>query len=157
MSNSLVAPNYYLKVMTEEEKKEFENQLKYEKLKVYWRLLETSVWERYKILPVTSSLAATLLIVATFNKELLPVTPFIKILLAILLLLIAASLMGFLHAVRKAEIHAREVIKKIEENQNLEKEKTGLLNYLPHVISWLLAIVVIIITGLILGISFNLK
>jgi hypothetical protein len=143
--------------MTEEEKKEFERQLKYERLKVYWRLFETSVWERYKILPATASLAATLLIVATFNKELLPVTPFIKILLAILLLLIPTSVMGYLFAVREAEVHARDAEKKILDDQSLKEEKAGLLNYLPHIISWLLAIVVVIITGLILEVSFNLK
>jgi len=144
--------------MTPEEKQQLEREMMKARLEVYFKLLENSVWERYKTLPTVSTLAATLLVVATFNEKLLPITPFIKILLAILLLLIPASLVAFLHSLHKAEIHSREKIAEITEDKDWkDKVKPGLQNYIPWIITAIFSVVILIVTFLILGGSFNLQ
>lgn len=144
--------------MTAEEKQQSDTQIKMVRLEVYSKLGETSIWERYKTLPTISTLAATLLIVATFNKDLLPITPFIKVLLAILLLLIPISLIVFLHALHQAEIHAREKIAEITDDKNWkDRIKPGMQNYMPWIITAIFSLIIVIITFLILGGSFNLK
>jgi len=150
--------NLNCKIMTAEEKQQSEIQMKLERLKVYLSLGEKSIWERYKILPTISTLAATLLVVATFNKELLPVTPFIKVILAILLLLIPVSLVAFLLALHEAETHSREKIAEITEEKNWKDNiKRGLQNFIPWIITAIFSIIIIIITFLILGGSFNIN
>ena len=144
--------------MQAEENQQLDTQIKIARLEVYSKLVETSVWERYKILPTISTLAATLLIVATFNKDLITVTPFIRIVIAILLLLIPASLIVFLYALHQAEIHAREKIAEITNDKNWKvRIKPGMQNYMPWIITTIFSLIIVIITFLILGGSFNLK
>ena len=59
--------------MNEKEKREMNLKL----LEIYHESLRGAVWERYKLLPQISALSATLLVVATFNKELLPFADYI--------------------------------------------------------------------------------
>lgn len=65
-------------------------------------LLTYSVRERLRALPTVSALAATLLVVATFNRELIPITNTVKILLSILLAVIPIGLWGFYMDLSKA-------------------------------------------------------
>ena len=77
------------------DKDEFEKLKPESKEKVIFFYLDqvlSSTRMRLKILPSVAALAATLLIIATFNKELLPLTTTVKILLSLLLLLIPISL-----------------------------------------------------------------
>ena len=65
-----------------QEKKDY---IKEERRKLYGDLLLKVVWERYKLLPQISVLAATLLIVATFNEKVIPLTNFVRLLIILFL------------------------------------------------------------------------
>ena len=115
--------------------------------KVWSNLAINSVTERYKILPLTSSLAATLLIVATFNKELIPLTIYVKFLIAILLLLIPISIWVFLITLRKDENIART---KLEEITKEKKESSRfLLDIFPYIATTILTIIILSIITII--------
>jgi len=68
-------------------------------------------------LPVVSSLAATILVVATFNKELIPMSSGIKICLIILLLMIPVSLLFYMTEVTFSIFATRKAIEEIIEQK----------------------------------------
>jgi hypothetical protein len=89
-----------------------EKQNNYERLKAQNDLFFKAVMEKFKILPTICSLAATLLVVATFNENLLPINTVVKILISILLSLISVSLFFYLFELNDL---ANKAQKKIEE------------------------------------------
>jgi len=78
------------------------------RLEIFHELLRDSVWERYKLLPQVSALSATLLVVATFGENLLPLTICVRVLLIVLLVFIPISLIGYLYEFEQAEEHAKK-------------------------------------------------
>jgi len=84
-----------------------------ERLKIHIDTLKSLLMQRVAILPIISSLSATVLIVATFNKELLPITNYIKLALIALLLLIPISLIIALSEYYVAIKNTKEAIEKI--------------------------------------------
>ncbi len=124
---------------------------------VYAEMVKNAVWERYKLLPSISSLAATLLVVATFNENLLQLTDFVKILLAILLLLIPTSLIGFLYELNASEDHAYKKMEeiasdeyKIDARPFREIIKPTFRGYMPKIITYILSAVIFALAYLIL-------
>ncbi len=99
---------------------EVDRQKKLKSVELYGDLVKHAVRERYKLLPTISALAATLLIVATFNERLLPLERPIIALLVILLLLIPASLIGYLYELHKSESHG---LNKLQEISNGTDER----------------------------------
>ncbi len=128
--------------MAEEElTKEERRQMDIERLRVYHELLNTAVWERYKLLPQVSALAATLLVVATFNESILPLTNCVRFLIAAFLLLIPISIIGYLAALHQAEKHAQKNINNISNGRPTEQMKRGLFSaHLPWVIAGILTV-----------------
>ena len=138
--------------MAEEElTKEERRQMDLERLKVYHELLNTAVWERYKLLPQISALAATLLVVATFNERILPLTNCVRFLLIAFLVLIPVSIIGYLVALHQAEKHAEKNIKNINDRRPTEQMKRGFFTaYLPWIIAGIFTILIVQIVFLIL-------
>ncbi|OGE85573.1 MAG: hypothetical protein A3J48_04625 [Candidatus Doudnabacteria bacterium RIFCSPHIGHO2_02_FULL_46_11] len=89
-----------------------EQQLQIERLKNYNTYLGNTIWARMNTFPIISSLAATLLVVATFNSNLIEPTLFVRILLSILLALIPFSLTVFYKQTDEAE---KQTVAAIEE------------------------------------------
>lgn len=119
-----------------------------EQFRLQKEVLFTAIRERFKVLPTISALAATLLVVATFNGELIPITTFVKIILAILLLIIPISLFGYLWELKKAEDKAVlwfEKYSKMSERSFFE----SILAYLPWIVFCILSLTIISITALI--------
>lgn len=85
---------------------------KLEHIKAQSQFLIAATSSKDEAVLVISSLAATLLVVATFNKDLLPLTNLVKFLISILLALIPISL--FTH-LRSADRTAEKAVKNIEE------------------------------------------
>jgi|SRR3989344_1969919 len=119
-----------------------------EQFRLQKEILFTAIRERFKILPTISALAATLLVVATFNPNLILVTDFVKIILAILLLIIPISLFGYLWELKMAEDKA---IKWFEKYGKLNERSyfESILAYLPWIVFCILSFTIISITVLI--------
>lgn len=119
-----------------------------EQFKVQKEILFTAIRERFKILPTLSALSATLLVVATFNPELISVTILVKVILAILLLIIPISLFGYLFELKDAEDKAREWFERFGQL----KRKTNFMTmvaYLPWTMFCLLSLMIVLIVILI--------
>lgn len=125
-------------------------------LKSYLDIFLSSVSKRMQVLPSISALAATLLIVATFNEKLLPINLLVKFLLSLLLILIPASLFFYNEDLKRAQ---RNSIKSINDyfGEDLTKEMkkdcfdkvTGLF---PDIAIWIITLVII---GLLIMIWIN--
>lgn len=112
-----------------------------------------TVWERFKLLPQISALSATLLIVATFNKKILPLTHLVLVLLMVLLILIPISLIGYLVELRKSEDHARKSIIRIGGDEDPLPVKSNYFTaYLAYIV---VAIISVAILFLILSIMVD--
>ncbi|HBB56507.1 TPA: hypothetical protein DCZ57_00540 [Patescibacteria group bacterium] len=118
-------------------------QMNLERLRVYHELLNMAVWERYKLLPQISALAATLLVVATFNERILSLTNYVRFLLVAFLVLIPVSIIGYLVALHQAEKHAKKNIENISDCQSTKKMERGLFTaYLPWIIAGIFTILI---------------
>ena len=135
--------------MTEDEEEKMRGERSIERAKS----IQTIVWERYKLLPQISALAATLLVVATFNKEAIPLTNLVRFLLIIFLLLIPVSLMGYLWALHRAKKHAFKEWQEIYENLVVPYKKlTGIdrvLALLPDLIGGFISLAILVIVFLV--------
>ena len=120
------------------------NEAEKEQFRVQKEILFTAIRERFKVLPTISALAATLLVVATFNSELIPITDFVKIILAILLSIIPVSLFGYLWELKKAEDKA---VKWFEQYGKLDKR-----SYFEYILAYLRWIVFCIFSLIIVSI-----
>lgn len=129
-----------------------------EQVKNNTELLNWAVRERFKTLSTVSALAAMLLIIATFNERLIPLTDFVRILLSVLLFIIPLSLCALLYELYKAESHSidkiKEAIKKVggpDISDKIEKEirKSIIRGLLPWFINGILSLAVLIIIVLI--------
>ena len=119
-----------------------------EQFRVQKEILFTAIRERFKVLPTISALAAMLLVVVTFNPELIPVTAFVKVILAILLLIIPISLFGYLWELKNAEDKA---VKWFEKYGKLDKRSyfETILAYLPWIMFCVFSLMIASITILI--------
>ena len=119
-----------------------------EQFRLQKEILFTAIRERFQVLPTISALSATLLVVATFNSELIPTTDFVKIILAILLLIIPVSLFGYLWELKMAEDKA---IKWFEQYGKLDKRNRfeSILAYLGWFIFCILSLIIVSIIFLI--------
>jgi len=128
--------------MDEKEKKE----MNLKRLGIFHQLLHDSVFERYKLLPQISALSATLLVVATFNEKLLPLTGCVRVLLIILFALIPISLIGYVWELKRAEEHSSENIKRIGDGQDtIQQGKNLLTAYLPWFVTAIISVAIIFI------------
>ena len=128
--------------MDEKDKRE----MNLKRLEVFHQLLHDSVFERYKLLPQISALSATLLVVATFNEKLLPLTNCVRVLLIILLALIPISLIGYVWELKRAEEHSSENIKRLGDGQETIQQKQNLFTaYLPWFVTAVISVVIIFI------------
>lgn len=119
-----------------------------EQFRVQKEILFTAIRERFQVLPTISALSATLLVVATFNPELILVTTFVKVVLAILLLIIPFSLFGYLWELKKAEDKA---VKWFEKYGKMGERSRfdSILAYLPWIMFCALSLMIVSITILI--------
>ena len=78
-----------------------------------WAIYKEASLARFRILPAISSLATALLVVATFNPELLPLTTSVKIILSMLLLLMPVSLFIYLEEANEAAINGAQAIESV--------------------------------------------
>lgn len=132
--------------MTSEEKRE----MNLKRLEVFHQLLYDSVFERYRLLPQVSALSATLLVVATFNEKLLPLTNCVRALLIILLTLIPISLIGYVWELKRAEEHSSENIKRLGNGQETMQQNRNLFTaYLPWFVTAIISVVIILIIFLV--------
>ena len=128
--------------MDEKEKRE----LNLKRLEVFSHLLHDSVFERYKLLPQISALSATLLVVATFNESLVPLTNFVRVLLIILLTLIPVSLIGYIFEISRSEKHSSENIERLGNGQEPIQQNRNLYTaYLPCLVVASISMVIICI------------
>lgn len=128
--------------MDEKEKRE----MRLKQLEIFHQLGYDAVFERYKLLPQISALSATLLVVATFNEKLLPLTNFIRVLLMILLALIPICLVGYAWVLKRVEEHALRNIERISEGQETIPQKQNLITaYLPWFVTIVISVVIFIV------------
>lgn len=136
------------------------NQEKFERVKCQMDILKDIINNKLGILSIIAALAAALLVVATFNNQLLEITFFVKCLLIVLLLLIPLSLWAQLIDLTMAEKDSRKIMGEIigidveEIIKNNRKEKGILGRITLHVISWMPWGILSILTIVILMIAF---
>lgn len=90
-------------------------------------LLKEAALERLRFLPGVSSLAATLLVIATFNNQLLRLTDFVKVLISLLLLLIPFSIFFYLYEINETLNEAQKNLEKELGKKLISKDKKILL------------------------------
>lgn len=107
-------------------------------------LLLLATAERHKTLPIISSLCAMLLVVATFNTNLLSVTFLFKVLLSILLFLIPISLFLYLADFNKLANKVEKLLK--DEIGDWRGDSTcweKITAYFPWIGTFILSLVII--------------
>lgn len=121
-----------------------------ETIKIWSELASTSSREKYKTLPTVCSLAATLLIIATFNEKLIPLTDYVRTLITSLLILIFISLWGFLYLLYRDEKVARTHLEKItKEKMRYNGISHLILDIFPYIIAVIFTCIIIAIILLI--------
>ncbi|MDD5551601.1 MAG: hypothetical protein PHI88_00330 [Candidatus Pacebacteria bacterium] len=114
-----------------------------------FHLFKESVLGRLNFSIIVSTLSATLLIVATFNKELIPVNDFTKTLLTILLLLIPSGLFLYLYELNQTGVDSAKALKK-EINEDLKQRKKNIFLWFSVYFPWIgLAIISFVIFSII--------
>ncbi len=131
-----------------------EQQEKLERFKIHLNSLWDLLGEKSSILTVISSVSAAILIIATFNPNLLPITTGFKIVITILLALIPTSLLFHLLEIFSAINNTNEAIKKMigpqKENRRWhEIFYNGLIGYFPFIGTLLLGGVILYIVSII--------
>lgn len=129
----------------------------YEQVKSYGELMNWAVRTRFETLPAISALAATLLVIATFNDKLIVLDNFVRFLLSILLILIPGSLWGLFYEASRAEDDRFKKIYSItEENAGREAatelkklRKPSLRGAIPLIVNIIFTIIVLLIILLI--------
>ena len=128
--------------------KDAENLKRLEQISESFRVV---IIQRYSILSMTASLAAALLVIATFNEKLFPLTNFIRILISALLTCIILAIWGLILQTRddlvKLEAMRNSIVKV---NPSPKNSCETVLNYLPEIVSILLTLIIIIIIYLVL-------
>lgn len=81
-------------------------------LREIYTIYKEATLSRFRLLPEISSLATALLVVGTFNPELLPLTFGVKLAISVLLLLVPISLFMYLWEANKAAIAAAKQMDK---------------------------------------------
>ncbi len=129
----------------------------WEEIKNHIELFNWAVRTRFEALSTVSALAATLLIIATFNDRLIALDSFVRILLSILLFMIPCGLWGLFYETSQAAKESFEKIYSITE-KNLGKEaadkmraakKPSFRGAIPLIVYAVLTIVVFAIIWLI--------
>lgn len=134
----------------------------------YLELVKFATRERFALLPVISTLAATFLVVATFNEQLIVLTFFVRTLLAILLALAVLCVDIYYLELDTAERHgtfrAEEISEKYsgvnikevkEEAKKMAPVLDSIRGYLPLVVVVILNIVVLFLILLVLGVPLE--
>lgn len=128
-----------------------DQQRKLEQLKIHLSSLRGLLGDKAGVATVVSSIAAAILIIATFNPNLLPITTGLKIAITILLALIPTSLLFYLlemfHAIGKTSKAIEGVVGKVElpKGHWLEEFYNKLIGYSTLITSLILAGVIIYI------------
>lgn len=85
-----------------------------ERIKMHMETLRQIIWGRYNIIFTTSPLVAAVLVIATFNPQLMPLSPYTtKILVIILLALIPISLVDYSLKLSRDANHVLTALNKI--------------------------------------------
>jgi len=113
-----------------------------EEIKGHAELFNWAIRTRFENLSTVSALAATLLVIATFNTELIALDNSVRVLLSILLLMIPGSLWGLFYETGKAADDSFKKIYSITE-KNLGSEaaakvkavkKSSFRGYIPFIV-----------------------
>lgn len=133
-------------------------QAELEILRINFAFLNSLLTQRTAIVPVIASLSATVLVVATFNEKLLPITEDIKVALIILLALIPISTLFSILEIHFAIGTATKAINKITGGKEpfLSKSWIGkictiLIAHTPLFLGVVLSLIIVWIILVILG------
>lgn len=116
-----------------------------EEYKVQKEILFTAIRGRFEILPIISVLSGALLVVATFNSELIPISILVKIILAVFLLIIPLSLFGYLWELKKAEDKAIKWFEQFAEFDNKRSHIETILAYFPWIMFCTISLAIMLI------------
>lgn len=131
------------------------DELKNEKIKMHMETLRQVIWCRYNIIFTTSPLVATILVIATFNPQLMPLSLHtIKILVIILLALIPISLVDYS---LKLSRDANSVLKALTEISGLKIKLLNEKNWLQNAMDGSSYLYVVVISLFIMFIIFSIS
>jgi len=130
-----------------------EEDVKFKRLEQISESFRTVLAQRYSVLSTTASIAATLLVIATFNEKLFPLTNVVRFLISILLGCIILAIGGFIIQTRKdlskLENMRKSIVQGAQVKQKPERLWEKILNHFPEGISIILTLTVISIIYLI--------
>lgn len=124
----------------------------FEFLKIQLDSLYNSVRSRLAIVPQIAALSATVLVIATFNNDLLEVNSAFKVVLSILLILIPLSLFFYLievhfaiangikHIERETKASLRELLKK--DKSKIQNFYNLIIEYYPYFATFILFLII---------------
>jgi len=114
-------------------------------VKTYVDLVYDAVSHRMQMLPAISALAATLLVVATFNDKLISLNNLVRFLISILLLIIPISLFAYNYDLKKSQIKNQQYLERLF-NEDLTPQNITIpdkvTTLLPDILVWILAVVI---------------
>lgn len=126
------------------------------RIELYGTALTNVLNHRYNALTVVSGLASTLLVVATFNDHLIPLTNLVRVILSVLLLLIPVSIGGLIIATRK---DMKQLTARLDSIVHIDTSKSDctsrFLGYLPELVVGVISVCVILIISLIWSIKIS--
>lgn len=115
------------------------------RINLHLETLRQSIWKRYEIVATTSTLATAILVIATFNPQLISLSLYAtKILVAVLLAIIPISLIDYSIKLSQATNSALKALKALPE------DKKNFFQTLWDGSSYLYVIVITLIIGFII-------
>ncbi|MFA6514144.1 MAG: hypothetical protein WCT50_02530 [Patescibacteria group bacterium] len=119
-----------------------EQQEKLERLKLHLVFFQNCLLQKANLVPAIASLSAMVLVVASFNPDLLKITTNIKVILSVLLFLIPASLLFSIFDYDSAINESKKAMEEMVGKIDLPK-KNFLWRYFTYIISFVLLGVII--------------
>lgn len=143
----------FLKIMDKKQFASLSTEHKFNLIKSQLDIYVVAVSERSKILPTAASLAATLLVVATFNEKIIQVNDVTRVLLSILLLLIPFSLWFHNLELKKTAERSIEIINNYQGEDSRsdlnENFLSRFLGYCPDFVILIISVIIFILIYLI--------
>ncbi|OGI60909.1 hypothetical protein A2641_00780 [Candidatus Nomurabacteria bacterium RIFCSPHIGHO2_01_FULL_37_25] len=131
------------------EKEDFEKLSQDQKFPIisfYLNMVKEAIGTRLGIVPTTTGILATFLVIATFNEKILPLDSTVRILICTLVLLIPLTLWLYNHQLKSWEIASRKSIDQLLGKTNVESTKwEKVMGYLPDIVLFILSIIALII------------
>jgi len=143
----------------EEQFNQLPTEERYQIVKTFLDIIGSAVADRMRILSSVSALAATMLVVATFNQDLVPLNTLARVLLSLLLSIIPISLLIYNKDLKDGQKRASAHLKEYTGIFVPDSEKTSwdkFASISPDILIWVITTAIIVLIAIIWGVDDNI-